>query len=148
MRFRTTVELGGKTATGFRVPAEVVEALGAGKKPRVHVAIGGYTYRSTVAVYGGQFMLPLNAGNRERAGVAAGDQIEVELQLDTEPREVSVPADLAAALQRERAAAQRFDALSYSHKREYVDSINAAKRLETRQRRIAKTIDTLRMRNG
>lgn len=138
------MELGGTTATGFRVPAEVVEALGSGKKPPVRVTITGHTYRSTVAVYGGAFLLPLNAENRRSARVAAGDEIEVDLELDTEPREVSVPADLAAALQAEPVAARHFEALSYSNKRGYVNSIEDAKRPETRQRRIAKTIDALR----
>lgn len=144
MRFRTTVKLGGKTATGFRVPAEVVAALGSGKKPRVRVTIGGHTYRSTVAVYGEEFMLPLSAQNRAGAGVSAGDEVNGDLEVDTAPREVSVPDDLAVALRAEPMAAQRFNALSYSSKREYVDSVEGAKRAETRQRRIAKTINALR----
>ena len=102
MRFRSVVQLEGKTATGFRVPPEVVAALGTGKRPPVRVTIGGHTYRSTVAAYGDVFMLPLSAENRMAAGVAAGDEIEVELELDTAPREVTVPADLAAALDDDR----------------------------------------------
>ena len=98
MRFRAIVELSGKTATGIRVPAEVVEGLGQGRRPPVSVTIGGYTYRSTVGVMGGQFMLPLSAENRTAAGVAAGDEVEVEVELDTRSREVSVPADFAEAL--------------------------------------------------
>ncbi|HKW23505.1 MAG TPA: DUF1905 domain-containing protein, partial [Ktedonobacterales bacterium] len=98
MKFRATVELGGKTATGIQVPAQVVEGLGSGKRPRVHVTINGYTYRSTVAPMGGVFMLPVSAEVREYAGVAAGDTVDVEVQLDTEPREVTVPPDFAAAL--------------------------------------------------
>ena len=144
MTFRTTIELGGKTATGFRVPAEVVEALDSGKKPRVRVTIAGHTYRSTVAVYGGAFMLPLGAENRAKASVAAGDDVDVDLELDTEPRTVSVPGDLASALEAEPAAQWRFDELSYSRQREYVDSVAAAKTAATRQRRISKTIDALR----
>ncbi len=73
MIFQTVVELSGKTATGIRVPPEIVEALGSGKKPAVRVTINGYTYRSTVAVYGGEFLLPVSAEVRDRAGVAAGD---------------------------------------------------------------------------
>ena len=88
----------GKTATGLPVPAEVVEALGSGRRPAVHVTIGGHTYRSTVFAYDQGFRLPLSAENRTAAGVAAGDEVEVELRLDTEPREAVVPADLAAAL--------------------------------------------------
>jgi hypothetical protein len=142
--FRTTVELGGKTATGFGVPAEVVEALGTRKRPPVRVTIGHHTYRSTVAVMGGRFMLPLSAQNREKAGVAAGDAIDVELELDTDPREVAVPPDLAKALARDKAAKGRFDELSYSHKLRWVLSVEDAKKPETRARRVEKTVATLR----
>lgn len=144
MNFQTVVELGGKTATGIRVPPEVVEALGSGKKPAVRVTINGYTYRSTVAVYGGEFMLPVSAEVRERAGIAAGDGIEVAVELDTEPRVVEVPDDLAAALATDAEAQQFFEGLSYSNKRRIVLSINDAKTLETRQRRITRTIEDLR----
>jgi hypothetical protein len=137
IRFQTTIELGGKTATGFRVPAEVVEALGSGKKPRVFVTIGGHTYRSTVAVYGAEYFLPLNAANREAAGVSAGDTVEVGVALDTEERTVDIPADLADALQTSPGAREAFDALSYSKRRERVEAVEGAKREETRRRRIA-----------
>lgn len=144
MDFRTTVELGGKTATGIRVPPEVVAALGSGKKPAVRVTINGYTYRSTVAVYGGEFFLPVSAEVRAGAGVAAGDEIEVVVELDTEPREVVVPHDLAAALDGDPAARQFFDSLSYSNKRRVVLGIEDAKTAETRQRRIVKSVEKLR----
>src|SRR3712207_5787593 len=144
MRFRATVELGGKTATGIRVPAEVVASLGPSKRPAVRVTINGHTYRSTVAPLGGAHMLPVSAEIRERAGVAAGDEVEVDIELDTEPREVTVPPDFAAALDRDADAKRSFDGLSYSNKRRYVLSIEEAKTEETRQRRIAKAIDTLR----
>jgi hypothetical protein len=91
MRFRTTIELGGKTATGFRVPPEVVASFGPRKRVPVRVTIGGHTYRSTVAPYGEAFMIPLSAENRTSAGVAAGDEVEVDIEPDTEPREVTVP---------------------------------------------------------
>ncbi len=144
MRFRATVELGGKTATGIRVPAEVVARLGPSKRPAVRVTINGHTYRSTVAPLGGAHMLPVSAEIRERAGVAAGDEVEVDIELDTEPREVTVPPDFAAALDRDADAKRSFDGLSYSNKRRHVLSIEEAKTDETRQRRIAKAIDTLR----
>lgn len=98
MTFRTVIELGGKTATGLRIPDEVVTGLGAGRRPAVVVRIGSYSYRSTVAVMDGAFMLPLSAEHRAAAGLSAGDEVEVELQLDTAPREVTVPDDFAAAL--------------------------------------------------
>ena len=143
MRFRTTIQLEGKTATGFRVPPEVVAGLGGGKRPAVTVTIRGHTYRSTVAAYGDVFMLPLAAEHRAAAGVAAGDEVEVELAPDTAPREVEVPADLAAALAAEPEARAFFDGLSYSNRRWFVLSIDGAKTPETRQRRIKKAIATL-----
>src|SRR5947209_13328597 len=100
MRFHTKVLLGGKTATGIEVPADVVEALGAGKRPPVRVTINGFTYRTTVAVMGGVYLVPLAAENRAGAGVAAGDEVDVDIALDTEPRQVSVAAALAEALGR------------------------------------------------
>jgi bifunctional DNA-binding transcriptional regulator/antitoxin component of YhaV-PrlF toxin-antitoxin module len=144
MKFRTTIELGGKTATGMRVPAETVEALGSGKRPPVRVTINGYTYRSTVAVYSGDYFLPVAAEVRERAGVAAGDEVEVEVELDTAPREVAVPADLAAALAADADAKRFFDGLSYSNRRRHVLLVEDAKNPETRRRRIEKAVAMLR----
>jgi hypothetical protein len=144
MKFRTTIELGGKTATGMQVPPEVVESFGSGKRPKVSVTINGYTYRSTVAPMGGVFMIPVSAEVREGAGVVAGDEVEVELELDTAPREVEVPADLAEALEGDAEAKQFFESLSYSNKRWHVLQIEGAKSAETRQRRIAKSIALLR----
>jgi hypothetical protein len=145
MKFRTTLQLEGKTATGFRVPTEVVEALGQGRKrPPVVVTINGYTYRSTVAAFGDVFMLPLAAEHRTAAGVAAGDEIDVDLELDTAPREVDVPADFSAALDADPAARRTFDALSNSNKKWHTLNVEGAKSDETRQRRIEKSIATLR----
>jgi hypothetical protein len=144
MQFRATVELAGKTATGIRVPDEIVSALGAGKRPAVSVTINGYTYRSTVAPMGGVFLLPVSAEVRAGAGVAAGDEIEVTVELDTAPREVVVPSDFAAALDAEPTAQAAFAALSYSNKRRHVLDIDGAKTAETRQRRITKAIDALK----
>ncbi|KAF0959890.1 YdeI/OmpD-associated family protein [Rhodococcus sp. T7] len=144
MRFRTTIELGGKTATGFRIPESVVADLGSGKRPAVRITIGGYTYRTTVAPMGGVFMIPLSAENRSGAGVAAGDEVDVDVELDTAPRVVTVPPDFAEALDRQPDARKAFDALSYSNQRRHVLSIEGAKTDETRQRRIGKAVDTLR----
>lgn len=145
MRFRTTLQQEGKTATGFAVPADVVEALGQGKKrPAVTVTINGYTYRSTVAAYGDVFMLPLAAEHRTAAGVAAGDEIDVELALDTAPREVEVPGDLQSALDADAAASATWGGLSYSNKRWHVLNVEGTKNPETRQRRVEKSIATLR----
>ncbi|GAA2881291.1 YdeI/OmpD-associated family protein [Nonomuraea rubra] len=143
MRFRTTVELGGKTATGFEVPAGIVEELGSGKRPAVNVTINDYTYRSTVAPMGGRYLVPLSAENRQGCGVAAGDEIEVEVTLDTAPREVTVPDDLAAALDAAPEARKFFESLSYSRKRWHVLNVEGAKKPETRQRRVADTVARL-----
>lgn len=144
VRFRTTILQAGKTATGIRVPPEVVATLGSGKRPAVRVTIGKHTYRSTVAVMGGEFMIGVSAENRESAGVAGGDEVDVALELDTQPREVTVPPDFAAALKRDAKARRSFDGLSYSKKRSYVEPIEKAKTSDTRQRRIAKAVATLR----
>jgi hypothetical protein len=144
MRFRATIELGGKTATGIMVPAEVVEGLASGKKPAVTVTIKGHTYRSTIATMDGRFMLPVSADVRAAAGVAAGEEVDVDVELDTSPREVSVPPDLAAALDADADARRVFDGLSYSNKRRIVMPIEDAKAPETRQRRIDKAVDALR----
>jgi hypothetical protein len=144
MRFHATLILHGKTATGIQVPDEVVEQLGAGKRPPVRVTIGSYTYRTTVAPMGGQFWIPVSAENRAGAGINAGDEIDVDIESDTEPREVTVPEDLAAALEAEPAAKQAFDKLSYSNRRLHVLSVQDAKTPETRQRRVEKVMTALR----
>jgi len=141
--FTTTVlKDGEKNATGIRVPDEVVASLGAGKKPKVKVTLNNYTYRTTVAVLGDAFMLSLSAENREAAGVKAGDTVNVVLELDTEPRTVDVPPDLAEALE-QRGATAAFDALAYSARKEYVRQVETAKAQETRTRRIAGIVEKL-----
>jgi hypothetical protein len=143
IQFRTKVESGGKTATGIVVPQEVVESLNSGKRPAVKVTINGYTYRSTVASMHGQYMISVSAENREKTGVAAGDEVEVTLELDTEPREVEVPLALAEALSSNHAAKQTFNALSFSKKQFFVYQITTAKTDETRNRRVQKVLEEL-----
>jgi hypothetical protein len=144
LRFHTTILQGDKTATGIRVPDEIVEALGSGKRPAVTITINGYTYRSSIAVLGGAYMVGVNADNRIGAGVAGGDEVDVDIELDTAPREVIVPDDFAAALDAEPAARRTFEGLSYSNKSWHVLSINGAKADETRQRRITKSVEALK----
>lgn len=144
MRFHTTILQGDKTATGIQIPDEVVEALGAGKRPPISVTINGYTYRSTVAVMGGVYMVGVSADNRAGAGVKGGDEVDVDIELDTAPREVSVPPDFATALETEPNARRTFEGLSYSNKSWHVLQIEGAKTDETRQRRIAKSVDALK----
>lgn len=139
----TVVQEEGKNATGLRIPAEAIDALGGKKRPAVRVTLRGYTYRSTVAAYGDVFMLPLAQEHREAAGVKAGDQVEVTLELDTEPRTVEVPDDLAAALAARPGARAAFDALAYSARKEHVRQVETARAQETRERRIAKIVASL-----
>ena len=142
-RFDTTLQVEGRTATFFEVPLDVPAIFGRARPP-VRVTIGDHTYRSTIAVYGGRYFLPLNRQNREAAGVAAGERVTVELEADLEERTVEVPDDLRAALDGDDEARSAFESLSYSHRKEYADWIVEAKRDETRRRRIAKTLERLR----
>ena len=130
-------------ATGIRVPAEAIAALGSGKKPKVVVRLNGYSYRTTVAAYGDVYMLPVSAEHRTAAGLAAGDSVEVTLELDTEPRTVEVPADLAAALASQPGVAEAFDRLAYSARKEHVRQVETAKAQSTRERRIAAIVAKL-----
>jgi antitoxin component of MazEF toxin-antitoxin module len=135
MKFRTTIlQIGNNT--GIVVPAAVVDNLGGGKKAAVVVTVGAFSYRSSIASMGGQFLISLSAERRLHSGLKGGDEIEVDLQLDTAPRLVDVPADLQAALAASAAAQAEFDRLSYSHKSAHVLAIEGAKTPETRQRRI------------
>jgi hypothetical protein len=147
MKFSTTVELGGKTATGLQVPDDVVAALAAGKRPAVQVTIRDHTYRTTVASMGGRFLVPLSADNRAAAGVAAGDEVDVEITLDVAPREVSVPDDLADALAQDERARQFFDTLAFTHRKEWVRWVEEAKRADIRSTRIDQAVASLRAGN-
>lgn len=141
--FRTVLIRSGANNVGIDVPEEVVLGLGAGKRPPVVVTLNGYTYRSTVAPMGGRFFVPVSAAVRAEAGVAGGEEHDVTLVLDDQPRTVELPEDLAAALD---AAGLRsaFDALAPSHRKEHVRSVVEAKQQATRERRVAKVVDALR----
>ncbi len=138
--FKTTVAGKIGTPTGIEVPPTSIAALGSSKKPAVKVSLAGYTYRSTVAVMGGKFMIPLSAAHREASGLQAGDKVEVTLELDAEPRTVDVPGDLANALSQQAGALAAFEALAFSKRKEFVRQVNEAKAQETRERRIAKIV--------
>ena len=148
MEFRAEVEQTGRTTTGIEVPPEVVEGLGGGKRPKVSVTLNGKTYRSSIASMGGRFLVGVSAENRALTGVQGGDVVDVTIELDTVPREVEVPEDLAAALEVVPEAKAMFGRLAYSHQRAHVDAINGAKAPETRRRRIDKAIDMLRTQAG
>ncbi|MFB6665070.1 YdeI/OmpD-associated family protein [Streptomyces parvus] len=129
--------------TGIEVPEDVVEALGAGKRPPVNVTVNGYAYRSTIAPMGGQYLIPFSADKREATGIGGGDAIEVELTLDTAPRTVEPPEDLAVALAAAPGAAEAFAALAPSRRKAHDASVEGAKTDATRERRIAKVVAEL-----
>ncbi|MGW9186666.1 YdeI/OmpD-associated family protein [Streptomyces rubiginosohelvolus] len=142
MKFSTTMFQSGNN-TGIEVPEDVVEALGAGRRPPVNVTVNGYAYRSTIAPMGGQYLIPFSSDKRKATGIGGGDAIEVELTLDTAPRTVEPPEDLAAALAAAPGAAEAFAALSPSRQKAHVTSVESAKARDTRERRIAKTVAEL-----
>ena len=141
---RILIQGTGESAAGVHLPDDVVEGLGKGKKPPVKATINGYTWRSTVAVMGGEYWLGVSKENRRNAGVVAGQEVDLTLELDTEERVLEVPEDFSAALDAEPEARRFFDSLSYSNRRRFTYSIDDAKTSETRQRRIEKSVAQLR----
>lgn len=145
MKQRFTTRLSGEPGkpTGIEVPPDVMAALGERKNPPVRVSFSGHSYRSTVAVMGGRFMVPVSAAHRESAGVQAGDELSVTLELDLEPRTVELPDDLKAALDRQPGGAAAFEALAPSRRKEFVRQLEEAKTPETRERRLTKIVSGL-----
>ena len=133
----------GGTTTGIRIPDDAVAALGGGNRPKVVATVNGHAWRISIARMGGEFWLGASAEVRAAAGIAAGDAIELDVELDQAPRTVEVPDDLAAALAAAPAAKAAFDALSYSHQRQHVEAVLGAKAPETRARRVAAAIAKL-----
>jgi hypothetical protein len=144
IRFTTEIVTEGGQATGIPVPEEVLDGLQGGRRVPVVVTIAGHSYRSTVTPYKGRIMVPLSAENRAAAGVAAGDEVEVELTRDDAAREVEVPEDLQAALGADDAAASFFGSLPPSHKKAYVTWVTDAKKAETRASRVESAVGMLR----
>jgi hypothetical protein len=141
-RFETV--LGAEDSGVFiEVPLDVPAVFGRARAP-VRGTINGHPFRSTVAVYGGRYYLPVNRTLREAAGVAAGDAVVVELEPDDQPRTVEPPEDLAAALDADTEARAAFDGLSFTHQREYAEWVAEAKRAETRRRRVEQAVQMLR----
>jgi Bacteriocin-protection, YdeI or OmpD-Associated/Domain of unknown function (DUF1905) len=143
MKFRAYVEPA-EPMRGLEVPPEVVEALGGGRRPKVTITINGHSWKSRVAIMRGRHLLGLSNANRQAAGVVTGDEVEVEVEFDAEPRVVVEPADFVRALDADPVARAAYDRLAYSHKREHVLAIESAKRPETRIRRIESAVATLR----
>jgi Bacteriocin-protection, YdeI or OmpD-Associated/Domain of unknown function (DUF1905) len=140
--FRATLKLNGKTATGIDVPEKVIDSLGGGKRPPIVVTFAGHSYRTTVGVMAGRYLIPVSAEQRAAAGVTAGDELTVTVTLDEAPREVEVPEDLAAALKKAKLRAD-FDKLSPSNQKRHALSVIGAKTDETRQRRVDKVLKEL-----
>lgn len=141
MRFETELFLDGNN-TGIEVPPDIVEALGAGKRPPVTITVNGFEYRSTIAVMGGRYLIPFSADKRASTGLNGGDPITVDLELDTAPRTAEVPDDLAAALD-DAGVRAAFDALAPSARKAHVTNVEGAKAAETRERRIAAIVAKL-----
>ena len=125
------------------MPFDVVKAFGTRGRVPVRGTINGYPFRSTLSPMGGCHMMPVNRTLRDGAGIAAGETISIVLERDDQPRTVAVPPDLAAALAADPAAKAAWDRSSYTHRREYVEAIEDAKRPETRVRRIERTVASL-----
>jgi hypothetical protein len=142
--FTATLQLKGRSATGIPVPAEVLAGLGGSKRPAVTVTLNDYTYRTTVGVMAGESLISVSAEVRAAAGVAAGDTVDVQIELDTEPRTVTLPADLDAALDGEDDARRFFAGLSPSQQKWFVTNVESAKKAETRARRVVTSVEMLR----
>jgi hypothetical protein len=143
MRFRAELQRSGRTATGFQVPPEIVDGLGGGGRPKVVATVNGFRWRSSIARMGGSYWLGVSAERRAAAGVEGGQILDVDVELDTAERTVTVPEDLARALDAEPTAKAAFDRLSYSHRQRHVLAIEDAKTPETRARRIANAVAKL-----
>jgi hypothetical protein len=140
--FHTTILKTGKNTTGVQVPERIIENLGSNKRPLVRVTIHTYTYRSAVAVMDGKYMISLSSENRQAANVQGGDEVDITIELDLEPRVVEIPEDLMAALMN-AGVINAFEKSAPSMRKEYVRQVEEAKALETRQRRISKIVEKL-----
>ncbi|HEY9291395.1 MAG TPA: YdeI/OmpD-associated family protein [Microlunatus sp.] len=146
MKFRGELELNGKTATGITVPDKIIEELGAGRRPRVSVSFNSYTFQIGLGTMAGQVKIPVSGAIREAAGVRAGDQLEVQIELATQPVVVGVPDELRDALAGEPEAKTFFEGLTTSQQRGYTEWIEQAKKPETRQRRVDQALQALQRR--
>jgi Bacteriocin-protection, YdeI or OmpD-Associated/Domain of unknown function (DUF1905) len=143
MKFRAEVEPH-ERMHGLEVPPQVVEALGGGKRPPVTITINGHSWKSRVAIMRGRNLIGLSSANRAGAHLVVGEQVEVELTLDLEPRVVVEPADLTRALDADPMARAAYDRLAHTHRRRLVLGIESAKKPETRARRVEQAVADLR----
>ena len=143
MRITAELQATGGNTTGFKLTEAFVGELGGGGRPKVVVTMRGYEFRSSIARMGGDYWLGVSAARRADAGVRAGDQIDLEIVLDTRERTVDVPEELAVALAAEPAAKAKWDTLSFSQQRLHAESVAGAKAADTRTRRVAKVVEKL-----
>jgi Bacteriocin-protection, YdeI or OmpD-Associated/Domain of unknown function (DUF1905) len=143
VKFRAIVEPP-EPMRGLEIPDEAVQVLGKTKRPPVIITINGHTWKSRVAIMRGRYLLGLSNANRKAAGVSTGDEVEVQVELDTVARVVVEPEDFARALDGDPAARAAYDRLAYTHKREHIRAIESAKRADTRERRIQQALEMLR----
>ena len=144
MELTAELEATGGTTTGFVVPDEVVTALGGGRRPKVAATVAGHTWRTSIAAMGGRYLLGASAAVRDAARISAGETHTVQVVLDDAPRTVEVPDDLAAALAADPAAGAAWSGLTYSAQRRHAEAVLAAKKPETRARRVESVMSSLR----
>jgi antitoxin component of MazEF toxin-antitoxin module len=142
MKFRATVIPSGN-ATAVEVPEKVVDAFGVGKRPPVVISINGHVWRSRIAAMRGMLLIGISAAHRKASGIAEGDEVEVEVSLDAEPRELTEPPELTAALDKDPAARAAFDRLAYSHRRRHALSVEGAKTPATKDKRVAAVLEEI-----
>jgi hypothetical protein len=143
MRWTGELGKGGGNTAGFVIPEEVVDALGGGRRPKVRVTVEGYSWRSSIASMGGQFMLGVSQAHRAASGLTPGRTYDVDLELDTALRTVDLPDDLGRAIDAQPGAREHWERLSFTHQREHVEAVEGAKRAETRERRIERCLAML-----
>ena len=144
IKFRALLQPRGPAAAVVLDDAQVAAVGEGAKRFPVVATVNGYTWRTSVARMGGEFLLGLNKEVRQGAGVEAGDEVEVAVELDTAPREVEVPEALAAALAADPQAKASFEQMAFSHRKEYARWVAEAKQQETRQRRVQQAIEMIR----
>jgi Uncharacterized protein conserved in bacteria len=143
MRFTASLDAHGKQAAGIKVPPEVVDGLRGGRRPKVRVTVGGHTWRTSIGIVDGLSMIGMPGEQRAAAGVLPGDLVDVDVELDTEAREVEIPSDFGAAIDVAPEARRFFESRNYSERRWFILGIEDAKTPETRARRIDKAVARL-----
>ncbi len=144
-RFQARLESAGGGGAYVELPAEVLQALGGGAQFRVTGALNGVDFSSsTMGLGGGRVCLGVHKATRQAANVEIGDLVDVRVERDERPRELTIPDELAEGLASDAVAAEAFERLSFTHRREYAQWVSEAKRPETKARRVTQTLEKLR----